>query len=80
MQMVANGLGTTLMPRMALPVELRQGMPVSLFAFADPAPSRAIGLAWRRTSPRRADVDALAAALQEVGAALGCPAAADLAR
>jgi hypothetical protein len=34
MQMVANGFGTTLMPTMALPVELRPDMPVSLFRFA----------------------------------------------
>ena len=50
MQMVANGFGTTLLPAMALPVEFRQDMPVKLFRFAPPGPSRSIGLAWRRTS------------------------------
>jgi LysR family hydrogen peroxide-inducible transcriptional activator len=32
---------------------------VKLLRFADPAPGRCIGLAWRRTSPRKADFAAL---------------------
>jgi LysR family hydrogen peroxide-inducible transcriptional activator len=67
MQMVANGFGTTLMPAMALPVELRPDMPVKLFRFAEPEPNRAIGLAWRKASPRRQDFEALGAVLSEVG-------------
>lgn len=67
MQMVANGFGATLMPAMALPVELRAEMPVTLFAFADPQPRRTIGLAWRKTSPRRRDFEALAAIISEIG-------------
>ena len=66
MQMVANGFGTTLMPAMALAVEWRPDMPVKLFRFAKPEPSRAIGLVWRRTSPRRRDFAALAAIIREV--------------
>ena len=66
MQMVANGFGTTLMPAMALAVEWRPDMPVKLFHFAAPQPSRAIGLVWRRTSPRRRDFEALAAIIREV--------------
>lgn len=71
MQMVANGFGATLMPAMALPIEYRADMPVTLHRFAEPQPSRSIGLAWRRTSPRREDFEALGAILTEVGAALG---------
>lgn len=67
MQMVANGFGTTLLPAMALPIEMRPDMPVRLFRFAEPPPSRAIGLAWRKSSPRRQDFEALGALLAEVG-------------
>ncbi len=70
MQMVANGFGTTLMPAMALPIELRPEMPVKLFRFAAPEPSRSIGLAWRKTSPRKRDFEALGRILAEVGTAL----------
>lgn len=67
MQMVANGFGATLMPAMALPIELRPEMPVRLFRFAQPEPSRSIGLAWRKTSPRKLDFQALGRILIEVG-------------
>ncbi|PTM39208.1 hydrogen peroxide-inducible genes activator [Bosea sp. 124] len=73
MQMVANGFGTTLMPAMALAIELRPDMPVKLFRFAAPGPSRAIGLVWRRSSPRRQDFEALGAVLTEVGRDAGAP-------
>lgn len=58
MQMVANGYGITLLPRVAADVEVRDKR-VKLLRFADPAPGRTIGLAWRRTSPRKADFLAL---------------------
>lgn len=58
MQMVANGYGVTLLPKIAIDVELRDDR-VKLLRFSDPAPGRAVGLAWRRTSPRKADFVAL---------------------
>ena len=58
MQMVANGYGVTLVPRVAVDVEVRDER-VKLLRFADPEPGRAIGLAWRRTSPRKVDFVAL---------------------
>ena len=58
MQMVANGYGITLLPRVAVDVEVRDER-VKLLRFADPAPGRTIGLAWRPTSPRKADLTAL---------------------
>src|SRR4029079_265322 len=58
MQMVANGYGITLLPRVAVDVELRDER-VKLLRFAEPAPGRHVGLAWRRTSPRKADFVAL---------------------
>ncbi|GAB1363186.1 hypothetical protein MASR1M32_24220 [Rhodobacter sp.] len=51
-QMVGAGIGVTLIPEMAVPVETRSA-PVSVAAFPDPQPRRTLGLVWRRTSPRR---------------------------
>jgi LysR family transcriptional regulator, hydrogen peroxide-inducible genes activator len=51
-QMVAHGLGITLLPELSIGVEARQPG-IKLLRFADPAPSRTLGLAWRATSPRR---------------------------
>jgi len=58
MQMVANGYGITLLPRIAVGVEVRDGR-VRLFQFEEPGPGRTVGLAWRRTSPRKSDFRAL---------------------
>ncbi len=58
MQMVANGYGVTLLPRVALDVEGRDAR-VKVLRFRDPEPARQIGLAWRRTSPRKVDFVAL---------------------
>jgi LysR family hydrogen peroxide-inducible transcriptional activator len=67
MQMVANGYGITLVPKVAIDVEVRDER-VKLLRFAAPEPGRVIGLAWRRTSPRKADFLALG---QLVSEALG---------
>jgi LysR family hydrogen peroxide-inducible transcriptional activator len=58
MQMVANGYGATLLPRIAVDAGLADKR-VKLLRFADPEPRRSIGLAWRRTSPRKQDFLAL---------------------
>jgi LysR family hydrogen peroxide-inducible transcriptional activator len=58
MQMVASGYGVTLVPQTAAAVELRDDR-VRVLRFAAPAPGRTIGLAWRKTSPRTADFEAL---------------------
>ncbi|MEW6452235.1 MAG: LysR substrate-binding domain-containing protein [Pseudomonadota bacterium] len=58
MQMVANGYGITLLPSVAIDVEVRDER-VKLLRFGDPAPGRTLGLAWRRTSPRKSDFVAL---------------------
>jgi LysR family hydrogen peroxide-inducible transcriptional activator len=49
-QMVGAGIGVTLIPEMAVPVETRSA-PVSVVRFEDPQPSRTIGMIWRRSSP-----------------------------
>jgi LysR family hydrogen peroxide-inducible transcriptional activator len=58
MQMVANGYGVTLVPQVAVDVEVRDER-VKLLRFAAPQPARTIGLAWRHTSPRKVDFVAL---------------------
>ena len=49
-QMVGAGIGVTLIPEMAVAVETRSA-PVSISRFQPPAPSRTIGLVWRKTNP-----------------------------
>jgi LysR family transcriptional regulator, hydrogen peroxide-inducible genes activator len=49
-QMVGAGIGVTLIPEMAVPVETRSAS-VSVARFRNPQPARTIGMVWRRTSP-----------------------------
>jgi LysR family hydrogen peroxide-inducible transcriptional activator len=63
-QMVANGYGVTLMPQVAIDAEAHDDR-VRLLRFRDPEPGRSIGLAWRRTSPRRKDFEALGALVKK---------------
>ena len=49
-QMVGAGIGVTLIPEMAVPVETRSA-PVSVAHFKNPQPSRTVGMIWRKTSP-----------------------------
>lgn len=50
-QLVRRGFGATLLPALAVPVELAGVTEVRLKRFADPVPGRTLGLAWRRGSP-----------------------------
>lgn len=67
-EMVAAGYGVTLLPRMSVGVEVR-GRDIEVVRFAAPEPSRKIGLAWRQSSPRRADFIELGNLVAEAGAA-----------
>ena len=58
MQMVANGYAVTLLPEVAIDAEVRDER-IKLLRFAAPEPSRTIGLAFRRTTPRKQDFVAL---------------------
>jgi LysR family hydrogen peroxide-inducible transcriptional activator len=49
-QMVSAGIGITLIPEMAVPVETRSAH-VSISRFQDPRPSRTIGMIWRNSTP-----------------------------
>jgi LysR family hydrogen peroxide-inducible transcriptional activator len=54
-QMVANGYGVTLLPEMAIASEIHASDGIRLLPFHAPELRRAIGLAWRKTSPRKRD-------------------------
>ena len=53
--MVTNGYGVTLLPEMAVDSEVHRGGDIRLLHFPKPEPKREIGLAWRKTSPRKAE-------------------------
>jgi LysR family transcriptional regulator, hydrogen peroxide-inducible genes activator len=63
-QMVASGLGVTLLPRLAVPTEAGPGRGLEVRPFADPAPHRTIALLWRRRSPLAPALRRLAASLR----------------
>ena len=58
MQMVASGFGVTLLPEVAIDIEVRDER-VKLLRFVEPQPQRSIGLAWRSTTSRKVDFLAL---------------------
>jgi LysR family hydrogen peroxide-inducible transcriptional activator len=58
-QMVAAGAGVTLLPELAGRGAYRAGRGVALRPFVRPAPVRHIGAVWRKTTPRRAAIEAV---------------------
>jgi LysR family hydrogen peroxide-inducible transcriptional activator len=62
-QMVGAGIGVTLIPEMAVPVETRSAS-VSIVRFLHTKPARRIGMIWRKTSPLGPRFRALAATLR----------------
>jgi len=67
-EMVSAGLGVTLLPEIAVPMEMR-GRSLSLMRFEEPQPVRKLGLVWRTTSPRKKDFKQLAELVGEAGKA-----------
>ncbi len=66
-QMVANGLGVTLLPRMAVEAGVTRGTDLALRPLADETDARRrIGLAWRRSTPRTGEYRLLAGLLREL--------------
>ncbi len=63
-QMVACGEAVTLLPRLAVAVEVKARSGIATVAFAAPVPHRTIGLAWRATSARREEFLELAGLMQ----------------
>ena len=62
LQMVSHDMGMTLIPEMAIPTETARN-DIRILPFADPAPSREIGLIWRRSNGRRNEMKLLADAI-----------------
>ena len=63
-QLVASGVGVTLIPEMAARLEATMAQ-VSLCRFANPQPSRDIGMIWRRTSPLAPQILALSEVVRD---------------
>lgn len=66
MQMVAHGLGVTLIPEIAVGsvAEMRD---IRILPFADPVPARTLCVAWRPNGPRRDDCMELAQFVRQIG-------------
>jgi LysR family hydrogen peroxide-inducible transcriptional activator len=65
LQMVSHGMGITLIPEIAVKDEASRNR-MRIVPFADPQPSRKIGLVWRSSaSGRRRDFEALGMAIAE---------------
>ena len=69
MQMVGVGVGVTLIPEMAVPIETRSAS-VSVARFRDPQPTRRIGMVWRKSSAMEAQLMQIAEVVREGGLAL----------
>lgn len=65
-QMVGAGIGVTLIPEMAVGVEARSA-PVCIGRFADPQPSRTIGMIWRKTNPLAARLTQISEIVRAAG-------------
>ena len=63
-QMVANRLGLTLLPEMAVVAGILNGTPVQARPVEGKHASREVALAWRKSSPRGAEFELLAEALK----------------
>lgn len=69
-QMVGAGIGITLIPQMAVPVETRSAA-VSVARFDGARPARTIGMVWRRSSPLARQLEQVADVLRDTALALG---------
>ena len=58
-QMVAAGLGVTLLPDLAAKAPMGTGQGLAIRRFAEPAPSRMVGAVWRRSSTRTEAINAI---------------------
>lgn len=64
-QLVAGGLGVTLLPRTAVQVETGRNPALATGYFADPAPTRRVALAMRAGAARQGEFEQFAGALRE---------------
>ena len=62
-QMVASGVGVTVLPATSINPNPGSGELIRILPFAKPVPSRRVGLAWRRSFPRPEAVETLRKAI-----------------
>jgi LysR family hydrogen peroxide-inducible transcriptional activator len=67
-QMVGAGIGVTLIPEMAVPVEARSAQ-VHVARMGAPHPKRTVGMIWRKTSVLSEQLEAIAELVREAAAA-----------
>ena len=72
-QMVASGVGVTLLPELSVEPPVPPSPDIALRHFADPAPSRQIAMFWRRSSPYREFLPRLAEVVRQVPGDLVTP-------
>lgn len=65
-QMVGAGIGVTLIPQMAVPIEMRSAS-ISVARLAHPRPSRTIGMIWRKTNPLSGQFEHIAEIVRVLG-------------
>lgn len=65
-QMVDSGLGMTLIPEMAVPLETK-GTSVVVSRFGLNKPKRTVGMVWRKTNPLEKQLMALGATIRQIG-------------
>ncbi|MGO3741865.1 LysR substrate-binding domain-containing protein [Kerstersia sp.] len=65
--MVASGIGITVLPITSVPKDTASTPLLRYIPFRAPVPDRRVVLAWRRSFPRQAAVDALARTVYECG-------------
>jgi LysR family hydrogen peroxide-inducible transcriptional activator len=63
--MVASGIGITVLPATSVPARPDERDLLRFIPFEEPVPDRRVVLAWRKSFPRTAAIDALVAAVQE---------------
>lgn len=65
-QMVAAGVGVTLLPELAVQPPVPPSDAIRLLRFKDPVPTRRIAMLWRESSPYRDFIPELAAVLRDL--------------
>ncbi|AGT10891.1 hydrogen peroxide-inducible genes activator [Paracoccus aminophilus] len=68
-QMVGVGMGVTLIPEMAVPIETRSAR-VAVSRFRDPQPLRSIGMVWRKSSALEAQLMQISEVVRDCGLGL----------
>lgn len=63
-QMVAAGLGVTLLPKLAASGPFAHAAGLAIKPFAKPTPHRSVGAVWRKSTTRAAAIDAVCAAIR----------------